>query len=99
MEATMNSANDCFKDAIHNILSYGFDVAPRGIKTKELIAPSIILTNPRNRIVTFEERGTDIFYALGEFFWYLSGSNKLDFIKYYAPSIVKFSDDGETLNY
>jgi thymidylate synthase len=92
------SMNECFKNSVLEIITNGIEVSPRGIKTKELIAPRIVLENPRDRIVTFEERSTDIFYAVGEFFWYLSGSNKLDFIKYYAPSIGKFSDDCETLN-
>ena len=90
--------NQYFKNSVREIMTNGIEVSPRDIKTKELIAPRIVIENPLNRIVTLEERSTDIFYSLGEFFWYLSGSNKLDFIKYYAPSIGKFSDDGKTLN-
>jgi len=90
--------NKYFKNVISDIINNGLEVSPRGIKTKELISPRILLEDPRNRIVTFEDRNTDIFYAIGEFFWYLSGSNKLDYIQYYAPSIGKFSDDEKTLN-
>jgi len=91
-------ANNCFKETIKEINNHGNIVSPRNIVTKELIAPKIMIYFPRNRVVCFEDRKTDIFYALGEFFWYLSGSNSLDFIKYYASSIVKYSDDGQTLN-
>jgi thymidylate synthase len=35
---------------------------------------------------------------LGELFWYLSGSDKLDFILHYIPSYDKYSDDKITVH-
>ena len=37
-------------------------------------------------------------YAVGEFLWYLSGSNKLKEISKYTKNWERFSDDGENLN-
>jgi thymidylate synthase len=55
------------------------------------------IENPRDRLVTMPGRKWDLFYALGEFLWYVSGSNDLSMISHYAPSYTKFSDDGKTL--
>jgi thymidylate synthase len=57
--------------------------ASRGIFT-ELFGPLLELTDPRARLSRSESRGK-IFSALGELFWYLSGTNSYDFIQYYIP--------------
>lgn len=74
------------------------ETAPRGLKCKELINYSFTLDNPRNRIISFKDRLTNPFYLVGELLWYLSGSNRLDFIAYYSKFWNRCSDDGETLN-
>jgi len=90
--------NNAFNEAIQNIMYGGREINPRGLKCKELIAYGYELSNPRNRIVTIEQRRFSLYYAFGEFLWYLSGGNRLEPIEYYAPSIKQFSDDGFTLN-
>jgi thymidylate synthase len=90
--------NYAFKETAIEIMQNGLSATPRGLKTKELLAATIVLQNPLNRLILFPSRKTDIFYAIGEFLWYLSGSHSLEQIRYYAPSIEKFSDDGKTLN-
>lgn len=68
---------------------------------RELLGVSFRLTNPRARISRSEMRGK-IFSALGELFWCLAGSDRLDFIGHYIPKYIKrsseFSNDGETVN-
>ena len=54
------------------------------------------LTNPRSRLSRTENRGT-IFSCLGEWLWYVSGSDKLDFIEYYISHYRNESEDGLTL--
>ena len=93
-----DNINDLFLKLYSDIMSFGEESSPRGLKIKEIIAPRICLTNPRNRLIFNEIRKTDIYYAIGEFLWYMSGKNHLNHIQYYAPSISKFSDDGKTLN-
>ncbi len=60
----------------------------------EIIGASLVLSNPRARLSRSESKGK-IFSALGEFFWYMSGSNTLKFIDYYIPKIYeKESENG-----
>ncbi|MCA0213777.1 MAG: thymidylate synthase [Proteobacteria bacterium] len=49
------------------------------------------LTNPRARLSRTEMRGK-IFSCLGEFLWYMRGSNELSVISYYLP---KYEQDAE----
>lgn len=55
------------------------------------------IANPRARLSRTETRGK-AFSALGEFLWYMSGSNRLDFILHYIDGYDDCSDDGETIH-
>jgi thymidylate synthase len=57
--------------------------------TLELLGVSLRILKPRARISSSENRGKP-FSAIGELLWYLSGSNKLDFIARYVPA---YQDD------
>jgi len=92
------SVNEAFNDLVSKIFHVGMELSPRGLKSKEILCPRVEIVDPTCRYVTNLKRMTDLIYAFGEFFWYLSADNTLDFISYYAPSIRRFSDDGETLN-
>lgn len=93
-----SSMNALVLNAVDEIFSFGSLSAPRKLEQIEIIGTTRILQFPRNRIFSIPARHTDLFYAFGEFLWYLSGYNDLDYIQYYAPSIGRFSDDGMTLN-
>jgi len=55
------------------------------------------LTNPLNRISTSFAKC--IFVSpIGEFLWYMLGSNKLNFIEYYIDEYKKASNDHNILN-
>lgn len=54
--------------------------------------------NPDANMVVSPAREASPRYAIGELFWYLHGSRSLSFIKHYAPSYGRFSDDGSTLH-
>lgn len=71
-------------------------IASRG-NMKELIGVLLKIRDPRARLSRTETRGK-MFSCLGEFLWYLSGRNDLDFITYYIPEYKKFSDDGKTIH-
>lgn len=51
-------------------------------KGQDLLAPKILLKNPRARISATATRGR-LVSALAEFCWYMSGSADLDFIRFY----------------
>lgn len=59
----------------------------------ELLGVALRITNPRARISRSENRGKP-FSALGELLWYLSGSDKLAFIKPYVSEYEKDAVDG-----
>ncbi|MDR7007012.1 thymidylate synthase [Paraburkholderia strydomiana] len=72
------------------------DIVPTKGANTEIYGALLLLKNPRARLSQSERKNT-VFSCLGEFLWYLSGSNKLDFIQYYIKSYSEFSDDNETI--
>jgi len=70
--------------------------ATRG-STRELYGVRLEIENPLSRLSLTESRGK-IFSALGELFWYLSGSSSLEFIKYYISAYSQDSEDGATIH-
>lgn len=62
--------------------------------SKELVATTLKLTNPRSRVSSSDNRGKFI-SSLGELCWYLNGNNSLDFIQYYIPAYGKETDNHE----
>lgn len=93
-----SSADELYKQLCYSLLKYGKEVSPRELNTKEIISVVAVLTNPRNRIFSSNERKFSLSYGIGEWLWYMRGSNKLKIISYYSPSIKKYSDDGITMN-
>ncbi|MDM9627632.1 thymidylate synthase [Rhizobium sp. S152] len=67
-----------------------FNKGSRG-GTRELLGVSLRLRSPRARISRSEDRGKP-FSAIGELLWYLSGSDRLEFIQ---PYIDRYKDDAE----
>ena len=51
---------------------------------QDLLAPKVVLKDPRARISATATRGR-LISALGEFCWYMSGSSDLNFIRHYIP--------------
>jgi thymidylate synthase len=92
------SANEAFLKLFNTLQTVGITSSPRGHKIKELIDVSLIISNPRNRIITCPERHFDLGYAFGELSWYLSKRNDLDTMQYYSKFMKDMSDDGKTLN-
>ncbi len=74
-----------------------FTNAPRGFRSREILGAAYRLTDPRERIVRTPSRRTNIFFNFAEALWYLSGSNSLEPVRFYAPSISAYSADGRTL--
>ena len=83
------------------------DVFNKLLKSKNLISSTrgdsyeeygvlLQLNNPTARLSRTEKKAT-IFSCLGELLWYLSGSNELDFIKYYIPLYAEDSEDDKTI--
>ncbi|MDN3607698.1 thymidylate synthase [Kaistella yonginensis] len=92
-----NSLDDIVRSLLIKIKDDGTKQKNSKGENTEILGVYVKLTNPLNRIsLSFEKQ---IFVSpLGEFFWYMSGSNNLDFIKYYIPKYKDFSNDNMTLN-
>src|SRR5574340_730228 len=63
----------------------------------EIAGALLQLTNPRARLSRSESKRV-LFSGLGELMWYLAGSNRVDFIKYYVSRYADESDDGVTVH-
>lgn len=57
---------------------------PRGMEVKELIAPTIRVLNPLDRLYTSEARSTPMRYLAGEFVWYFARRNDPEYICRYS---------------
>lgn len=71
--------------------------SPRGMASREITGVSVLVRDPRRRWVLAPWRRTNLAFNFAEALWYLAGSNDLDHIAYYAPSIRRYSADGRTL--
>ena len=63
---------------------------------KEILAVTLELTNPVARLSRSESKGK-IFSCIGEWLWYMSGSDQLDQIQYYISIYDQFSDDKQSI--
>lgn len=63
----------------------------------ELTGVLLKLENPRARISRSEAKGRP-FSCIGELFWYLSGRNDLEFMKYFLPDYVNDAELDGTLH-
>lgn len=71
-------------------------ILPKKGAAREMFGVLLELTNPRARLSTTETRGK-IFSCLGEFIWYMAGSNSLSFITHYIKHYEEASDDKLTV--
>ena len=90
--------SELYVKAFHNIALHGTSSSPRDQKVYEVSPAILILTNPRDRLLSFNEMRNIKRYCYGEALWYLSGSNRLDFISKYSKFWNKISDDGMVCN-
>ena len=92
-----NSINEIQLRLFSILSDDGALVNSRGMEVKEIYPVLLELTNVRNRITSLSERNWNLIFALGEFSWHLSKSDRLDFISYYTKNWKLASEDGETI--
>lgn len=85
-----STLDDLIRMVLEEIIHRGVKVFPTKGGNKEIAGVMLELKDPRARLSSTETRGK-LFSCLGEFFWYLAGSNDLDFICYYIPEYKKYS--------
>lgn len=93
---------DSFDELMYDILTAMMDpdfvCEPRGSEVKEILVPRLVLSCPRNRLLTNAKRHAKYGFGVGEFLWYWRGSNSLEEMTYYNKRMPGFSDDGKTVN-
>lgn len=67
-------------------------IGSRDGAVKEILGAAFILDGPN--FLFNPVRKLSPVYAAAELLWYLSGTNSIDMIKYYAPQYERFSNDG-----
>jgi len=93
MKICANTLDDLLREVFEKFKTLDDDYieSSRG-KNKEIRGVLLKLKCPRARISHSERRG-HISSPLGEFFWYLSGLDDVDFIKHYVP---KYWEEAES---
>lgn len=86
---------------LHNLaqVTYQFDWrnSPRGAPSRERLGVRLRIADATQRHVAIPERRCNLAFNLAEVLWYLAGSRELDPIAYYAPTIARYSRDGQSL--
>ncbi|GIJ52315.1 thymidylate synthase [Virgisporangium aliadipatigenens] len=88
--AYLSILQDAYKD-------YDYVNKPRGNLSREKLGVSFVVRDPIQRQVMSAARRANIVFNFAEALWYLSGSDLLEPIAHYAPSIRQYSADGVTL--
>ncbi|MGX4746999.1 thymidylate synthase [Providencia rettgeri] len=93
--AFLEEAN-CIDDLLNGvhkaIMSGGIENSPTKGKNLEILGACLILTDPTKRVSRTESR-SKIISCLGEFLWYLTGSNDLSFIHHYIPKYIDYAEE------
>lgn len=89
--------DDLLKKVYEALLKSKVYIHPSKGPAQEITGALLQISNPRARLSRTEKRST-LFSCLGEFLWYLSKTNQLDFIEYYISAYSELSDDGSTIH-
>ncbi|AEO93578.1 thymidylate synthase [Bacillus phage G] len=92
------SVAESYADIIKYIWENGNEVSPRGMLTKEVTPATIVINNPRKRVIDHPIRKLNYGFMIGELFWILQGKNDASSIAHYNKQWLNYSDNGETLN-
>ena len=91
-----NSLAEIYREVYQDMIEAP-EISPKGLKTKELIAPQILLSDPRNRIAYHKDRKFSSKYALVESLLLFDKTDELKYFSKHNQNISNFSDDGEHL--
>lgn len=91
--------NNDFRTCLFQLMQHGLTAHPRGTTTKEILNYNITLADARNRVITFPDRKTNTAYLLGEFIWYLGGSNDPKGILPYSKFWANITNSGAEQGY
>lgn len=96
MHITAETLDDILRKVLQKVLKSKTVVSSTRGSSLEVDGVILELRNPRARLSRTEQKGT-VFSCIGEFLWYFTKDNKLDFIEYYIPNYKKESEEGKTI--
>lgn len=92
-----SSANYAWIGELSHLYNHGEEIAPRGIKTKEIL--NNCFSFPMQSPVTYHQnRKLSYKFMAGEALWIISGDNSTKGIVPYNKHIAQFSDNGQIFN-
>lgn len=86
-----DSIDDLMRDVQEQLICEGTHIRPSRGDAIELSGVRLELRDPLARLSRSQARGK-VFSCLGEFLWYLAGSDKLDYIQHYIPQYHEEAD-------
>lgn len=91
-----DTLDDLLREVLPRLLQQDNEITASQGDFTELFGVMLVLNNPRARLSRTESKGK-IFSALGELFWYLSGTNSYRFITHYLgrAAYKKENDDDD----
>lgn len=75
------------------LTNYEFEVAPRGLRSREILSTQLRFPMEQN-IIVCPTRNLNYRFAVAEWLWMWFGRDDVDSLARYIPSIKRFSDDG-----
>uniref|UniRef100_A0A6M3JXB5 Putative thymidylate synthase n=1 Tax=viral metagenome TaxID=1070528 RepID=A0A6M3JXB5_9ZZZZ len=88
--------NNAFSNSLFGVYHTGDNIEVRGIKTKELTDFTFMISDPTKRFLTQPFRYNNIAATIAETFWVMAGRDDLEFLKFFLPNCIDYSDNGET---
>lgn len=85
-------ANVVFVPMIKKILSEGESVSPRGRPIRELLHQTLVMPDPRKRVLSLYKRRSNPFFQIAETVWILAGSSSAEWILRFNKQLAKFLD-------
>ena len=93
---TYLTVNDALPDLARHVLDGDELGSRKGERVLERLHQQITLTEPWDRYPRLGLRKASLPAQIAETMWILSGRNDVEWLSYYLPRAVEFSDDGET---
>lgn len=90
-----DGVNDYYPLVCHDLMEMGHVTKPRDLETRELHPTSVIISNPRHRLVTSVGRTLNLPFALAEVVQILGGINDAQALRYYNTKIIDIAGDGD----
>lgn len=90
----VNSLSELYKIVGKYLIDNGDIVCPRGKETKEILAPSIMITDPCANLAYNKNRKFNLLYALVESLMIFNNAKDLDYFILFNKNIKNYSDDG-----